>query len=160
MCSTHIVLCFMFCLSWSCVWWCSTHIVLCFMFCLSWSCVWWCSTHIVLCFMFCLSSSCVWWCIKNGQSRETGKIGYTGHKTKTNRTKTDTICVGHHYNTNNVNKTWAILQTTGGKDEPNIVFTLVSTWVHIRFLLGSMWLFSFSVLCFLFCLNPSYVLYI
>ena len=31
-------------------------------------------------------------------------------------------CVGQHYtqtNTNNVNKTWALLQTTGGKDEPN-----------------------------------------
>ena len=25
-------------------------------------------------------------------------------------------------NTHNVNKTWAHLQTTGGKDEPNIVF--------------------------------------
>ena len=24
--------------------------------------------------------------------------------------------------TNNVNKTWALLKTTGGKDEPNIVF--------------------------------------
>ena len=38
--------------------------------------------------------------------------------------KHNTICVGHHYtqtNTNNVNKTWALLQTTGGKDEPNIV---------------------------------------
>jgi hypothetical protein len=35
------------------------------------------------------------------------------------------ISVGHHYsqkNTNNVNKTWALLQTTGGNDEPNIVF--------------------------------------
>jgi hypothetical protein len=36
------------------------------------------------------------------------------------------MCVGHYYphaNTNNVNKTWALLQTTGtgGKDEPNIV---------------------------------------
>jgi hypothetical protein len=34
-----------------------------------------------------------------------------------------TICVGHHYtktNTNNVNKTCALLQTTGVKDEPNI----------------------------------------
>ena len=33
----------------------------------------------------------------------------------------NTICVGHHYsqaNTNNVNKTRALLQTTGGKDEP------------------------------------------
>ena len=36
-----------------------------------------------------------------------------------------TICVGHHYtqaNTHNVNKTWDFLQTTGCKDEPNIVF--------------------------------------
>jgi hypothetical protein len=31
----------------------------------------------------------------------------------------------HHYaqtNTNNINKTWALLQTTGGRDEPNIIF--------------------------------------
>jgi len=36
--------------------------------------------------------------------------------------KYDTICVGHHYtqaNTNNVNKTRALLQTTGCKDEQN-----------------------------------------
>ena len=35
------------------------------------------------------------------------------------------IYVGHHYTptiTNNVNKTWALLQTTGGKDELNIIF--------------------------------------
>ena len=25
-------------------------------------------------------------------------------------------------NTNNVNKTWALLQTSGGKDEPNIIY--------------------------------------
>ena len=34
------------------------------------------------------------------------------------------MCVGHHYpraNTINVNKTRALLQTTGGKDEANIV---------------------------------------
>jgi hypothetical protein len=58
--------------------------------------------------------------IKKGQSRETGNIGYTRRrKTKQNH---NTICIGHHYkqtNTNNVNKTWV---TTGGKDEPNIVF--------------------------------------
>ena len=38
---------------------------------------------------------------------------------KENKTKTQ------HYmqiNTNNVNKTWALPQRTGGKDEPNIVF--------------------------------------
>ena len=37
------------------------------------------------------------------------------------KTKKNTICVGHHYaqaNTNNINKTWALVQTTGGKDEP------------------------------------------
>jgi hypothetical protein len=35
------------------------------------------------------------------------------------------INIGHHYtqrNTNNVNKTWALLQTIGGKDELNILF--------------------------------------
>jgi hypothetical protein len=33
--------------------------------------------------------------------------------------KHNTICVGHHYtevNTNNINKTWALLQTTRGKE--------------------------------------------
>jgi hypothetical protein len=48
-------------------------------------------------------------------------------------------CVGHHYaqtNTNNVNKTLALIQTTGGKDEPNIVtvrepkLTIVSLLCH------------------------------
>ena len=42
------------------------------------------------------------------------------HKTKKNKAKA--LCVGHHYtqtNTNNVNKTCTILQTTGGKKEPN-----------------------------------------
>ena len=61
--------------------------------------------------------------IKNEQSRETGNIGYSrGRKTKL--TQHNTICVGHHYtqtNTNNVNKTWALLQTTGGTEELNIV---------------------------------------
>jgi len=28
---------------------------------------------------------------------------------------------GYHYNTNNVNKIGALLQTTGEKDEPNIL---------------------------------------
>ena len=51
----------------------------------------------------------------------------TKHKTqdddKQNK-KHNTIGVGHHStqaNTNNINKTWAFLQTTGGKDETNIV---------------------------------------
>jgi hypothetical protein len=62
--------------------------------------------------------------INNGHS-----IGYTRHRTKTNKTKHNTICVGNHYtrtNTTNVNKTWALLQTTEGKDEPNIVLRICS----------------------------------
>jgi hypothetical protein len=54
---------------------------------------------------------------KQKQSRETGNTGYT--RRRKTKQKHNTICVGHHYmqtNTNNVNK------TTGGKDEPNIVF--------------------------------------
>ena len=47
------------------------------------------------------------------------------HKsTQDEEKKKKTICAGHHYrqtNTNHVNKTWTLLQTTGGKDEPNIV---------------------------------------
>ena len=73
--------------------------------------------------------------IKNGQSRETGNIGYTrrrqtkqkhretGNTGYTRRRKTkqkhNTICVGHHYAQT---KTCILLQTTGGKDEPNFVF--------------------------------------
>ena len=63
--------------------------------------------------------------IKNGQSRKTGYIRSTGYKRKINKQKHNTICVRHHYaqaNTNKVNMTWALLQTTGGKDEPDIVF--------------------------------------
>ena len=57
--------------------------------------------------------------IKNGQSRETGNIGYT--RRRQTKQKHKKICVGHHYtqaNTNKVNKTWALQQTTAGKDEP------------------------------------------
>ena len=70
--------------------------------------------------------------IKNGKSRETGKIGYT--RRRKIKQKHNTIWVRHHYmqiktytgishlvqvNTNNVNKTWNLPQTTGGKDKPN-----------------------------------------
>jgi hypothetical protein len=60
--------------------------------------------------------------IKKGQYKETGKIGYTRRRKR--KQKHNTICVGHHYaqtNTTNVNKTCTLLQTTEGKDEPNIV---------------------------------------
>jgi len=58
--------------------------------------------------------------IHKGQSRKTGNTRRRKAKQKHN-----TICVGHHYtqtNTNDVNKTSVLLQTTGGKDEPNIDF--------------------------------------
>ena len=41
----------------------------------------------------------------------------------------NTICVGYHcvyININNVNKIWALLQTTGGKDEPTIVTNITT----------------------------------
>ena len=47
------------------------------------------------------------------------------HKAKKQTQKHNIICVGHHYaqtNTNNVNNTCTLLQTTGGKDGVNIVF--------------------------------------
>ena len=61
--------------------------------------------------------------IKIGQSRETGNIGYT--RQRKTKQKRNIICVVHHStqtNTNNVNKTCALLQTIRGKDEPNIGF--------------------------------------
>ena len=62
--------------------------------------------------------------IKKGQSKKTGNIGY--RRRRKTKQKHITICVGHHYlqaNTNYINKTCALLQTTGGKDEQNI-----TTW--------------------------------
>jgi hypothetical protein len=54
-------------------------------------------------------------------SRETGNIV----REKKTKKKHNTTCVGHHYkqaNINKVNKTRALLQSTEGKDEPNIIF--------------------------------------
>ena len=69
----------------------------------------------------------IWWMLENTEgtikSRETGNTGHTRRR-KTEQ-KHNTICVRYHYaqtNTDNVNKTRAILHWTGGKDEPNIVF--------------------------------------
>ena len=54
---------------------------------------------------------------------ETVNIGYT--RRRKTKQKHNTICVGHHYtqtNTNIINKTCALLQTTEDKDEPIVVF--------------------------------------
>jgi len=61
---------------------------------------------------------------KKGQSRDTGNIGCT--RRRQTKQKHNTICVGHYYaqaDTHYVSKTCALLQTTGGKDEPSIVFS-------------------------------------
>ena len=54
--------------------------------------------------------------IKKGQSRETANIQNVGYiRRRQTKQKHNTMCVGHHYmqaNTNNVNKTCALLQTT------------------------------------------------
>ena len=58
--------------------------------------------------------------IQNGQSKETGNIGYT--RRRKTKHKHNAICVGHYFkqtNTNNLNK------TTRGKNEPNIVFKYI-----------------------------------
>jgi len=50
--------------------------------------------------------------IKNGQSRETGNIGYTRHKMKTkqnkNTTQHNTISVGHHHMQTHANNAFKI----------------------------------------------------
>ena len=51
------------------------------------------------------------------------------------RQKHNTICVGHHYaqtNTNNVNKTRALLQTTGGKDNARRFYAEIVTDITTR----------------------------
>ena len=62
--------------------------------------------------------------IPKGQSKmeNTEKLAT---QTKKKNPKHNTLCVVHHYtltNTNNVNKKRVLLQTTGGKDKPNIDF--------------------------------------
>ena len=66
---------------------------------------------------------------------KTGTIGHT--RLRQTKQKHNTICVGHHYaqaNTNNVNKTWALLQTTGGQDEQNIVEIIYQSCYPMRWL--------------------------
>jgi hypothetical protein len=51
------------------------------------------------------------------------------NKTNTSKTKNNSVCVWYQYaqaNTNDVNKTWALLQTTGGKDEQSFYVAIVT----------------------------------
>ena len=56
--------------------------------------------------------------IKNGQSRETGNIGYIRRRKKKTKKTQHNMCWTQLYakKTININKTRALLQTTGGKD--------------------------------------------
>ena len=61
-----------------------------------------------------------------GQSKKDNpeKLATQDYVQRKTKQKHNTICVGHHYaqtNRNNVYKTCVLLQTTGGKDELNIV---------------------------------------
>ena len=69
---------------------------------------------------------------KTGHTRRRRTKENRSHKTTKNKGKHNTVYVGHHYaqpNTNNINKTWALLQTTGDKDEPKIV-TYITTRIQ------------------------------
>ena len=66
---------------------------------------------------------------------KTGTIGHT--RWRQTKQKHNTICVGHHYaqtNTDNINKTRALLQETGGQDEQNIVEIIYHTCYPMRWL--------------------------
>ena len=68
---------------------------------------------------------------QNGQSRETGNIGYTSRRQA--KQEHSVICVEGHYmqaNPNKAIKTWGLLQTTGGKDEPNIYCDFMLSMIH------------------------------
>ena len=65
------------------------------------------------------------------------------------------ICIEHYYtqaNTNNVDKTWTFLQTTGGKDEPNNppqAFQILKHEVNYYYLLNFVSLGLMIVTCFI-----------
>jgi hypothetical protein len=61
--------------------------------------------------------------IPKGQSKKDNQDKLVTRRRKTKQ-KHNIKCVGHHYaqtNTKSVNKTFTLPQTTGGKDDPNIV---------------------------------------
>ena len=62
--------------------------------------------------------------IQKGQSKMDNPEKVATRRRRANK-RHITICVGHHYsqtNINDINKIGALLQTTGGKGELNIIF--------------------------------------
>ena len=58
--------------------------------------------------------------------RASANTGYSVYRRRQTKQKHNTICVGHNVtqtNPNKVNKSRVLIQTTGGKDEPNIFLT-------------------------------------
>jgi hypothetical protein len=58
-------------------------------------------------------------------------LGRQDTRRRQTKQKHNTMCAGHHYaqDTNNINKTWALIHTTGGKDAN----TRYATTPYIRF---------------------------
>jgi len=78
------------------------------------------------CLLNCIKLRRAWRCNQKGKIQRNWqhRVHKAQNKGKQSK-KHNTTCVWHHYaqtNTNNVNKTCALLQTTAGKDESNIVF--------------------------------------
>jgi hypothetical protein len=61
------------------------------------------------------------WAIKNGQSRETGNIGHTRHRTRTNKNTTQYVLDPTERKETQIMQT----QTIGDKEEPNIVASFI-----------------------------------
>jgi hypothetical protein len=135
-----VVLFVLFVVVLSCVWLCATHIVLCYLSCLSSSvsCVWLCPTHIVLCYLFCLSSSvsCVWLCpthiVLHNHTQDTGRR-------QTRQITQHYICWTQPYTRHTRRQTRQITQHyicwTQPYTRPDYLYTLPED-VHSRFLMG------------------------
>jgi hypothetical protein len=85
--------------------------------------------------------------IQNRQSKETGNMVYT--RRRLTKQKQNKICVGHHYaqtHTNNVHKTWVLLQTTGHSKSYSQYGVLHARSVRVHYRHNSFVLLAF-VLC-------------
>ena len=69
-----------------------------------------------------------------GTNRQSREIGNT--RRRNTKQKHNALCVGHHYaktNTNNVNKTWTVIQTTAVTMSDHITWPFCVTFCFITF---------------------------